>query len=208
MVTAAATPRTRAGENYLTEAEEKKLFSMLKNRKDRMAERDYALLKLVRATGLRRIEALRLNVSDVRAEDKSIKDSITVDERIAAKGGIGSVYLSVEIREDLKQLLLRKKRWGEDCSDDAPLFVSKKGGRLSKRQFNQLVDKWCLEAKIPRYTPHALRHTKAHRIMDDQHDDRQNGLVLANKWLRHKSFNATLIYTAPSKEDMQRVAGV
>ena len=42
---------SRAGINYLTESEEKKLFSFLKNRKDKQAERDYVLLRLCRSGG-------------------------------------------------------------------------------------------------------------------------------------------------------------
>lgn len=199
--------RTNAGTNYLTEIEERKLFNLLKNRKDKQAERDYALLKLCRMTGLRRGEALALNVGDVYG-----KDHITIDERIAEKGATGEVYLPVDMQEILKRFMKLKKTWGESLDDAAPLFVSKKGGRLSLRSFNDIMDKWCVAADIPRYTPHALRHTKAHRIMDDvkhlSDDEKQKALLFTNKQLRHKSINATMIYTMPTKEEMEKVAAI
>jgi integrase len=198
---------SRAGTNYLLENEEKRLFNYLKNRKDRQAERDYVLLRLCRSTGLRRGEALSLNVGDVIN-----KDRIIVNERIAEKGALGEVYLPLDIQEILKRFLLLKRRWKERIEDDAPLFISRKGQRLSLRSFKDIMDKWCVLAGIPRYTPHALRHTKAQRIMADvrhlSDDERQKALIFTNKQLRHKSLNSTMVYTSPTKEEMQRVGAI
>jgi integrase/recombinase XerC len=204
---AGKTPVSRAGSNYFTEKEEKTLFSFLKNRKDKQAERDIVLLRLCRVTGLRRGEVLALNVGDVLGCDR-----IVVDERIAEKGATGEVYLPVEIRDIIERFLRLKRQWRESLEDDAPLFVSKKGGRLSLRSFNDVMDKWCMLAGVPRYTPHALRHTKAHRIVDDtKHlspDEQRKALLFANKQLRHKSLSSTMVYTQPTKEEMQRVAEI
>ncbi|MDP2167948.1 MAG: tyrosine-type recombinase/integrase [Thermodesulfovibrionales bacterium] len=198
---------SKAGVNYLTEREEKILFSFLKNRKDKQAERDYVLLRLCRATGLRRGEALALNVGDVLG-----KDRIAVDERIAEKGAIGEVYLPKDLQEVLRGLLRLKRNAGESLEDKAPLFVSRKGHRLSLRAFNDLMDKWCALAGLPRYTPHALRHTKAQRIMADVRvltdEERRKALLLANRQLRHKSLNSTSIYLQPTKEEMVKVGAI
>jgi len=196
--------RTKAGENYLTESDEKTLFNHLKRLKDRQAERDFALLKTCRLLGLRRSEAIALNVADVFGQTV-----LEVNERIAAKGALGSLSIPVELQEILQRFLRLKRQWGEDMTDDAPLFVSKKGNRLAMRTFNDLVDKWCGAAGIPRITPHGLRHTKGRRIMDDvrllNEEERDKKLLLANRQLRHKSITATLIYTAPTKEEMAKV---
>lgn len=211
--------QSRAGINYLLEAEEKKLFSFLKNRKDKQAERDYALLRLCRATGLRRGEALALNVGDVINNPLhppllrgNIVEKILVTERIAEKGAVGEVYLPMDIQGVLRIFLRLKKVWKESIEEDAPLFVSRKGLRLSLRSFKDIMDKWCALAGIPRYTPHALRHTKAQRIMADvrhlSDDERQKALIFTNKQLRHKSLNSTMVYTQPSKEEMQRVGAI
>lgn len=211
--------QSKAGINYLLEAEEKTLFTFLKNRKDKQAERDYVLLKLCRATGLRRGEALALNVGDIyshspisREARGSVTDKIIVDERIAEKGAVGDVYLPVEMQEILNRFIRLKRTWKDGLEDNSPLFVSRKGMRLSLRSFKDVMDKWCKLAGIPRYTPHALRHTKAQRIMADvshlSDDERQKALIFANKQLRHKSLNSTMVYTQPSKEEMQRVGAI
>lgn len=199
--------RTRAGDNYLTESEEKTLFNHLKRLKDKQAERDFALLKTCRLLGLRRSEALALNVADVYG-----RTDLAVTERIAAKGATGSLSIPVELQEILQRFLKLKRQWGEDLTDDAPLFVSKKGNRLALRTFNDLVEKWCREAGVSRITPHGLRHTKGRRIMDDvrhlSDEERDKKLLLANRQLRHKSMTATLIYTAPTRETMEKVGAL
>lgn len=201
------TIRTRAGNNYLTEKEEKTLFGYLGNRKDKQAERDVVLLRLCRATGLRRGEALALNIADVANRDK-----IIIDERIAEKGATGEVYIPKDVQELLRRFMRLKRQSGEALDDDAPLFISRKGNRLSLRAFNDLMDKWCGLAGIPRYTPHALRHTKAQRIMADDRvlndDERRKALLLANRQLRHKSISSTMVYIQPTKEEMEKAAAI
>jgi integrase/recombinase XerC len=201
------TIKTNAGQNYLTEKEEKKFFSAIKSVRGQMATRDYVFFKICRSTGLRRSEMRALNVGDVREVTK-----IDVNKRIAAKGGIGEVYLSVEIQDLIRDFLRKKRYWGESTADDAPLFVSEKGNRIGLRTINDRMTKWCREAGLPNYTPHALRHTKAHRIMDDvRHLGRKEQgqkLLIAGKQLRHKSLNATMIYTQPTKEQLEIAANI
>ncbi len=198
---------SRAGTNYLTEAEEKKFFAFLRNRKDRQAERDFAIVKFGRLTGLRRGEILALDVGDVAGKDK-----LVVDARIAEKGALGVVSISKELQEILARFLKLKRAWKESLEDDAPLFVSRKGYRLSLRAFNDLMDKWCGAAGIARYTPHALRHTKAQRIMNDtrhlSEEEKKKALLFTKNQLRHRSLNATAIYTQPTKEEMERVGEI
>ncbi len=198
---------TNAGSNYLTEAEEKKLLATIKGRKGKKAERDIMLIKLCRATGLRRGEALDLNVGDVLNTSKLI-----VDERIARKGGIGQVYMPRELQELITAFIRKKRKWGEDVSGDAPLFVSKKGGRLSPRAFNDLMATWCTAAGIEHYTPHALRHTKAQRIMaglqDMPREQRDKKLLFVKSQLRHQSIESSAIYAGATKEEMIEVGNI
>lgn len=198
---------TKAGQNYLTETEEKIFFKTISSRKGWKAERDYALLYLTRMLGLRRAESLSLNVGDVAGKDK-----LVVDTRIAKKGATGELAIPVSVQTMLKRYIWLKRAQGEDVDSEAPLFVSKKGNRLSIRAFNDLMDYWCEEAKIPRYTPHALRHTKGQRIMSDTKvinpEDRNRAILFVQKQLRHRSLNSTAIYTAPTKEVMALIAEV
>jgi|SRR6185369_4692484 len=200
------TARTNAGHNYLTEAEEKRLFSHIARLKDRQAERDFALLKTMRILGLRRVETVRLDVGDIFRKEK-----LVIDPWLAAKGAVGELEIPVELRKIYARFIFLKRQWGEDLTDDAPLFVSRNGDRLSVRSVNDLVEKWSAAVGI-RITPHGFRHTKGRRIMDDvrQMTPGMEGkrLNLAQKQLRHKSITSTAIYTAPSKEEMALVAAI
>ena len=207
------TTNTRAGENYLTIPEEKQLFDYLKQLKGTNPERDYVLLLTMRLLGLRRIEVVRLNVGNVYGKDK-----LVVDERIAAKGSVGVLNIPsnkqkphTDLQRFLVEFMRRKRQWGESVDDDAPLFVSRNGNRLSTRAVNDILDKWQAAAGLKhRITVHGLRHTKAQRIVRDERylttGQRNNALGLAQKQLRHKNPASTSIYTAPSREDMAAAA--
>lgn len=200
--------KTRAGENYLTVPEEKQLFDYLKKLKDTQAERDFILLKTARLLGLRRVECCRLNVGDVFS-----KNRLVIDERIAAKGATGELPIPVELQSLFEWFIRWKRDQGQGVADDDPLFVSRNGTRLSIRAINDIMKKWCGAAGIKNpITFHGLRHTKGQRIInDDRHLTpglQKNALLLANRQLRHKSINSTMIYTAPSREDMATVAGI
>ena len=143
--------KSKAGINYLTEKEEKVLFSYLKNRKDKQAERDYVLLKLCRSTGLRRGEALALNIIDVMG-----KDRITIDERIAEKGATGEVYLPVEMQEIMKRFMRLKREWGESLEDDSPSLLVRKAegypsGPLTTVWINGAVSRECRDIPLMPY---------------------------------------------------------
>lgn len=198
---------TNAGTNYLTEAEEKRLFATIQDRRNDQARRDYVLLKFCRALGLRRGEALALNVGDVAGAER-----LDVNNRIAEKKAVGDLYIPRDVQDIIRRFILHKRRRGESVDPEAPLFVSKKGGRLSARAFNDLMAKWCHEAGIPQYSPHALRHTKAQRIMADMAmlapEEQVKKLLFVKRQLRHKSINATAIYSGPTKEEMARVADI
>lgn len=198
--------RTKAGENYLTEEEEKRLFTHLSRLKDRQAERDFVLLKTLRLLGLRRVEAVRLNVGDVFRKEK-----LVIDGQIAAKGATGELDIPVELSKIFARFFFLKRQWGESMADDAPLFVSRNGDRLAVRSVNDLAAKWSRAAGV-RITPHGFRHTKGRRIMDDTRymtpGMEGKRLNLAQKQLRHKSINSTAIYTVPTKEEMAQVAGI
>lgn len=207
-----STSNTRAGDNYLSESEEKRLWQTIKGRNGKQAARDFALLKTCRLTALRRGEAIGLNVGDFSDNGITVKEVLDVNARLAKKGATGDVYIPQELRDILTQFLSKKRKWGESLALDAPLFVSRKGTRMGARTFNDLMSKWCREAGIPEYTPHALRHTKAQRIMADIcnliPEEQAKKLQFAAKQLRHRSFSSTMVYTTPNKEQMERVGGI
>jgi len=124
---------------YLTETEEKTLRHTVKEIKGRRAERDRVIIELILGTGLRVAEVEGLNVGDLRGKEK-----LYVRPEIA-KGSKGRfIPVAVDLQRMLKGFFRDKLAWGESIRDDAPLFVSRQGNRLTKISIQKLVAaKWC-----------------------------------------------------------------
>jgi site-specific recombinase XerC len=83
---------------------------------------------------------------------------------------------------------------------DAPLFVSRKGNRLSTRQVRYVFQIWQRRAGFERrFSFHSLRHSAITNIYEATRDIR-----LAQRFARHKSITSTQIYTHPTDDALFR----
>ena len=83
-------------------------------------------------------------------------------------------------------------------SDEAPIFVSRKKGRLSARQLRHAFRLWQERAGFERYFSfHSLRHSACTNLYRATRDIR-----LTQRFARHKSILSTAIYTHPTDEDL------
>lgn len=118
-------------------------------------ERDLLLVKLLLRTGLRRAEIIGLNVSDIDFSKRSL--------RVKRKGN-KEVYLTLhrQLIEDLQKYLKIIQR-----NADNPLFMSKRGKRLSASSVWHLVKMYSHKAGFNgSVTVHSLRHTFASTLLD------------------------------------------
>lgn len=144
--------------------------------------RDKALFSMMYYHGLRRIEAVSLNLSDVRLKDERIYIH-------AAKDGISGEYaLSRKVK---KHLLAYLKVRG---IEEAALFLSRKtnnGKALSTTQVSRLFSKYALKAKLPKdlHHPHVLRHSIAVHMADSGVPQEHVKLLL-----RHRKSSSTDVY--------------
>jgi site-specific recombinase XerD len=118
-------------------------------------ERDLLLVKLLLRTGLRRAEIIGLNISDIDFSKRSL--------RVKRKGN-REAYLTLhrQLIEDLKKYLKIINRNADD-----PLFMSKKGKRLSASSVWHLVKTYSHKAGFNgSVTVHSLRHTFASTLLD------------------------------------------
>jgi len=141
-----------------------RLFSVMPKRGVR-ALRDRAIIALMALHGLRRIEVVRLSVSDLTDGGDGIF-SLRV-------WGKGDKFRVIPLRKDTTELLRRYltalKRAGVEPIADSlgvPVFVSLgkgKGHRLNWRQVNNVVDSALKRAGLKRHgiSCHSLRHTFA-----------------------------------------------
>jgi integrase/recombinase XerD len=142
--------------------------------------RDYVLLKLMLATGLRAAEVTQL-----------CRDDIIVDEDgdwcLWVRQGKGRkdrlVPLASWMRETLQQWLEVEKRMRY-------LFYGWRGKPLSTRRLQQIVATVAMRAGIGKeITPHSLRHTMAMRLLRSG-----ASVVMVQKILGHASVQTTQKY--------------
>lgn len=180
--------------------EEETLLNVLDKRKD--AERAHMLYRLMLVTGLRISEALRLNVEDAtRAKvDVQVKGWTRDGKKLIR---LKMVYFPKALQERLAQFLRFKRRKGESLAPAAPLFVSRESARLSCRQAQRDFKKWIKESGIEGvFTPHALRHTAATKLMK-----RTGNAKLVQRYLGHSDVATTLrFYVDVFPEDLKQAA--
>jgi integrase/recombinase XerC len=148
---------------------------------DWIGARDAALLTLLYAAGLRISEALSLT-----GDDLPLPETL----RIVGKGG----------KERLVPLLAAARQaiahYAELCpyalDEDAPLFRAARGGALSPRMAQALMERLRGRLGLPSSaTPHALRHAFATHLLANGGD-----LRAIQELLGHESLSTTQTYTS------------
>ena len=148
---------------------------------DWIGARDAALLTLLYAAGLRISEALSLTGADLPLSETL---------RIVGKGGKERVVpLIAPARETIE-------RYSRLCpyalTEDAPLFRAVRGGALSPRMAQALMERLRAHLGLPSSaTPHALRHSFATHLLANGGD-----LRAIQELLGHESLSTTQAYTS------------
>ncbi|MFQ6007341.1 MAG: tyrosine-type recombinase/integrase [Candidatus Zixiibacteriota bacterium] len=160
--------------------------------------RDYTMIALLYATGLRREELAGVKMSDI---DKHM-GLITV----TGKGNkVRVVPIGERTLEDLRVYLQRRAEFlGAKGAMSpslplAPLFLNKSGGPLSVRSIDRVVKKYGRHVGID-LTPHGLRHSFATHLLENGAD-----LILIKEILGHSSLSTTQKYTHVTAEAMKKV---
>ena len=158
-----------------------------------LLQRDLAMFELLYGAGLRVSELVRLNVSDVSFDRKTV--------HVNGKGGKQRlVPFGAKAAASLSNWLHFRPRFVKQVSGPA-LFLGRGGHRLSDRAVRSRLrarsDQLGLTARA---TPHALRHSFATHLLDGGADLRTIQLMLG-----HASLGTTQCYTSVSVEHLQRV---
>ena len=145
-----------------------------------IAARDHAVLTLIYGCGLRIAEALGLNRSAAPFGSTLV---------VTGKGNKQRVLpILPAVREGVEQYLALCPH---PLTPDGPLFVGKKGGRLSPRIVQLLVRRLRPALGLPdTATPHALRHSFATHLLAGGGD-----LRAIQELLGHASLSTTQRYT-------------
>ena len=147
--------------------------------------RDRAILELFYSSGLRLAELVGSNVGDISFDDCSIKvRGKGSKERILPVG-------SKAIDAITRWLIVRDQLPKGKASDEAALFLSERGHRISPRNVQERVKKWSLQLGISgRVHPHTLRHSFASHLLESSQD-----LRAVQELLGHADIATTQIYT-------------
>lgn len=156
-----------------------------------LGARDKAIMELLYASGIRVGELVALDVADldlsggtVRVMGKGRK------ERIVPMGDKACRALSAYL--ELRPALV------PDGSDEEALFVNRRGGRLTARSVERMLNKYIQRSGLQKkVTPHVLRHTFATHLLGSGADMR--GI---QELLGHASLSTTQKYTHVGIEAM------
>jgi integrase/recombinase XerC len=180
----AVTPARRLADAELRAGEEREPWVLA---------RDAAVLALLYGSGLRISEALGLKIRDMPKPGAG--DSITVM-------GKGRKSRMVPV---LQPVLILIAEYVALCpyaaAPDRPLFVGAKGGPLSPRIIQLVMERLRGVLNLPETaTPHALRHSFATHLLG-----RGGDLRAIQELLGHASLSTTQIYTAIDTERLLEV---
>lgn len=187
----------RALPAYLTRREMQRLFELADQRAGDdgwRGLRDRALLELMYTSGLRLSEAHGLDVTDVDLDAGRVKVlGKRRKERIVPLGSHAIIALA-------KYARARAQSFGSPAAED-PLFVSSRGGRLSRRQIQRIVTGFIeLVAEESDLSTHSVRHSFATHLLDGGAD-----LMAIKELLGHASLSTTQMYAHTSRERLKRV---
>lgn len=169
---------------------------------DEAGLRDRALMEVLYGAGLRRGEAVALNLDDIeRLEDGMarlrIRDPKGGDDRVAFVGRFA--VKAIDRYLDQGRPNLYNTRTGSQ--HPAALFLTATGNRLSGRSVANVVGRYRDSLGLKReVTPHTLRHDYATHMMDSGADLRS-----VQELLGHADISTTQRYTHVSIERLKAV---
>lgn len=174
---------------FLTEQDIHKLFDL-----PDMEYRDKAMLELLYSSGIRIEELVNINLKDI--------DLLSGTVKVLGKGSaerivpVGDICLIA-----VKNYIDERRKNGQDCKINAPMFLNKFGKRITSRGARKVLHGWFVKAGyVQKVSPHTLRHTFATHILDRGCDIRS-----VQKMLGHKNLSTTQIYTHVTLESLRKI---
>ena len=159
---------------------------------DWIAARDLAVLLLLYGSGLRISEALGLQRQDAPSPERDVL-------RIHGKGGKERLVPVLPVTQEAIARYIGLCPY--PLQPDTPLFLGAKGGALSPRIIQLLMEDLRDSLGLPQTaTPHALRHSFATHLLRAGADLRQ-----IQELLGHASLSTTQIYTEVDRERLLEV---
>lgn len=157
-----------------------------------LAQRDLAIMELFYSSGLRLTELVTLQLSDL--------DLIDLTVRVTGKGNKTRIVpVGSRARDALARWLPIRMQWAR--ADDASVFVSQRGQRLSARSIQLRIGYWARHQGIPVHVhPHLFRHSFASHLLESSQDLRG-----VQELLGHADIATTQVYTHLDFQHLARI---
>ena len=180
-----STPRPgRTLPKYLSQGDVARLLERAKDQHSPEGQRDWVILEILYATGLRVTELVSLNLDDVNTTEGYV--------RTLGKGGKERMtYLHTEATFALKSYLKKSRTKLAKSKKEKAIFLNRRGERLTRQWVWAIMKSSAKRANIDqKITPHVLRHSFATHLL-------QGGAPLryVQELLGHASITTTQIYT-------------
>ncbi|HEY8347895.1 MAG TPA: tyrosine recombinase XerC [Symbiobacteriaceae bacterium] len=182
--------------------EEMAALLQLPDRTTPLGIRDWALLEVLYATGMRVGELVELDVGDIDATE----GWVTVmgkgrKERAIPVGSEALRALGVYLSRGRPYLVAAAGAAAQPAGarQRQPLFVNRWGTRLTDRSVRRILEKYTKQLALQRHvTPHSIRHSFATHLLNGGAD-----LRAVQDMLGHSSLSTTQVYTHITKERLR-----
>ncbi|MGL4193111.1 MAG: tyrosine recombinase XerC [Vibrio sp.] len=149
---------------------------------DPLAIRDRAMMELMYGSGLRLAELVSIDVKHLNLREGEI--------RVIGKGNKQrKVWFAGQAQKWVGEWLKLRSQFA--VNDEAALFVSKLGTRISHRSVQKRMAEWGQKQAVASHiSPHKLRHSFATHMLESS-----NNLRAVQELLGHENIATTQIYT-------------
>jgi integrase/recombinase XerC len=187
----------RRAPRALGEREQKRFLRAVERRPQ---ARDRAIGRLLFYSGVRVAELVALDEDDVPLSARKGKVIVR-----AGKGGDSREIPLLDQTARASVAEWKKERAAWPCADSNPaLFLNRRGGRLSARAVDQLLDGLAADADLvdddgdPAASAHIVRHTFGTNLLRNGVD-----IVTVAELMGHRRLDTTRLYTLPTERDLE-----
>jgi len=163
------------------------------------AKRNETLLITGIGLALRASELVGLKVSDVY--DRKVKSYVTIRPETAKFGKERTIRIGDGIQDTIADFLSWKRQNRESCAKRAPLFLSQKGGHLTRQALFEIIKRIFRDVGIEQ-SPHCLRKTGSTIYYIESDYD----LIATQHFLGHSDPSTTRRYIGLTSEQIVEYA--
>lgn len=171
---------------WLDQKEQNALLRAVRRKRD---IRDLAIVELMLKAGLRVSELTSLKLSDVEMGKRA--------GRVIVRAGKGGKYREVPLSKEVRRALEAYLDIREEDGSDR--FFLGQRGPINVPGVQYVVGKYAYQARLEDVTPHTLRHTFGKNLVDAGVSLDQVATLLG-----HESLDTVMVYTRPSRQDLEK----